>query len=98
MLGGDDLEGVGDCIAGEQHGPQQRGLGVQVVGRYTPDRSMCRRSTTTTGGPERRSGGLILSPWGLFRQRGVVRNRKLRKGHVGWSRGVPSRVQIPIAW
>jgi hypothetical protein len=37
VFGDNDLEGVGNGIAREQHGPEQRGLGIQVVGRHTPD-------------------------------------------------------------
>ena len=43
MLGRDDLEGIGDCVAREKHRPQQRGFGLDVLGRDT------KRGPATTG-------------------------------------------------
>ncbi len=86
VLGVDDLQRVGNGVARQQHGAEERGLGVEVVRRDPCTRRTVGRTRTPVGRPRSRTV-VVVVPWFLGK-RGIFRERReVGKGHVrrtGW--------------
>ena len=86
VLGVDDLQRVGNGVARQQHGAEERGLGVEVVRRDPCTRRTVGRAGTPVSRPRSRIVVIVVR-W-FFGKRDIGgKRREVGKGHVrrtGW--------------